>query len=201
LSQTLQSGFRSAGDVEDLALRVTGGGKHKRAGHIFHIDEVHGLAAVTKNDRRLAAGNSFHPAHEDFGVRAMDVHPWAVHVKGPQRDVAQPIHVPKRGQQSFIKNFGGPVDGGVVVGVVILGGRKPFRHPVDRRRRCGRDTSDFRAHRGFQNVERAVGHDLERQPWLLGTLRQPDRCQMKDDVDPFHGPAQRVPVPNIALHQ
>ena len=58
---------------------------------------------------------------------------------------------------------------------------------------------------GFEHIERAIGHHLERQPRHFGTVRQPDRREVEhhvggptlDELDHARvsGPAQSVPFP------
>ena len=45
-------------------------GQHVRAGDVRHMDEVHGLRALTEDHRRLTRLDAFHPADEHLGVLA-----------------------------------------------------------------------------------------------------------------------------------
>ena len=85
--------------------------------------------------------------------------------------------------------------------MVILGRGEAAGHPVDRSRRRSYDPFHACADRRFKNVERPVGHHFERQTWLLGALRQSDRRQVEQEVDPLHGLSESGAIPNVGLNE
>ena len=79
--------------------------------------------------------------------------------------------------------------------------RELFGRAVDRRRRRGDDLADPGETRGVDHVERAVDHDLQREPWLFDAVRQPHRREMEDDVDPARQLFDQRTIPHVAFHE
>ena len=162
-------------------------------------DEVHRLRAVAEDQRRLAGGDALHPADEHLGVDAVDVHPRAVDVEVAQRDVVEAAHRVEAAQQALVEDLGGAVERVVGVGVVVLGGREVLGQAVDRGRRGGDDLADVRVDGRLEHVEGAVDEHLEREPRLLGALRDAQRGLVEDDVDAARELAHERAVADVAL--
>ena len=147
LGELEQAGLRAAGDVEDRVGHVALGGEEVRARDVADVDEVHRLRAVAEDQRRLAGRDPLHPAHEDLGVEAVDVHARAVDVEVAQRDVVEPVHRVQAAQQALVEGLRRAVERVVGVRVVLLGGRELLGEAVDRGRRGRDDLADARAPR------------------------------------------------------
>ena len=72
-----------------------------RLGHVADVDEIHGLAAVAEDDRRQAGVDPLHPADQDLGVLAVQVHPRPVDVEVAQRHVVEAVHVVEGAQHAL----------------------------------------------------------------------------------------------------
>src|SRR6185503_18405161 len=53
--------------------------------------------------------------------------------------------------------------------------------------------------RRFEDVERAVDHDLERTTGLFDALSDANACLMKDQVDAVHGLSHERAIPDVAF--
>ena len=85
--------------------------------------------------------------------------------------------------------------------MVVLGGRERLGQPVDRRRRGGDHLADAGRDGRLDHVEGAVDQHLEREPRLLGALRDADGGLVEDHVDARHEAADTAPVADVALDQ
>src|SRR4051812_3789156 len=92
LREAAQAGLLAARDVEDPVSERRLHRQDVRVRDVGDEDEVHGLAAVTEDQRRLAVGDALHPSHEDLRVDAVDVHTRPVDVEVAQRDVVERLH-------------------------------------------------------------------------------------------------------------
>ena len=91
----------------------------------------------------LPLGDPLHPADQDLGVGAVDVHPRPVDVEVAERDVVEAAHRVVAAQQALVEGLGGAVEGVVGVGVMQLVGRELVRRgrrrtPTRRRPACAR---------------------------------------------------------------
>ena len=121
--------------------RTRGRGQQVCPGNVDRIDEIHGLGAVAKDQRRLAIGNPLHPPDQYLRVEAVDVHAWPVDIERPKRDVVEAIHGPEAAQHSLVERLCRPIKGVVVV-VMVFRRRKLLRQPVDGGGRGGHDLVD-----------------------------------------------------------
>ena len=137
LGEVAQARLDLAGDVVDALGDIAAGGENVGARDVLGVDEVHRLAAVAEDQRRLAVGDALHPAHQHLGVQAVHVHARPVDVEVPQRHVVQAVHRVEAAQHALVEALRGAVESVVVVMVVALVGRELLGHAVDRRRRRG----------------------------------------------------------------
>ncbi len=197
--QTVETRLGLARDVEhlvgDVALRREQVGPRD----VVDVDEVHRLAAVAEDQRRLARGDALHPAHEHLGVDAVDVHPRSVHVEVAQGHVVEAVHRVVAAEGALEEHLQRAVQRGVRVGVVVFLGGEVGGLAVDRGRRRGDDLVDLACDRGVEHVHRAAAQDVEREARILGALGDADRGLVEHDVDAAGGVHHHRRVAEIAF--
>ncbi len=201
VGQAPQRDLAGAGDVVDPVGDGGGGGQQVGPGDVLGVDEVHRLGPVAEDQRRLSGGDPLHPADEHLGVPAVHVHPGPVHVEVAQRDVVQAGHGVEGAQQALVEDLGRPVQGVVVVRVVVLGRREDLGEAVDGGGGRGDHLADADLGGRLDHVEGAVHHDLQGEPGLGGALGDPDRGQVEEQVGArVEELAQQGAVADVAVH-
>ena len=105
---------------------------------------------------RLSGSDALHPADQDLGISAKNIHARPVDIEVSQGDVIQPGHIVKAAQQSFVEDFGGAVQGAVAVGVMVFGGGEFAGQAVHGCAGGGNDAADFCLQGGLEHVVRDV---------------------------------------------
>src|SRR5439155_9936058 len=104
-SEIVEAGFHTAGNIENFIRDARFCSKNIRARNILNVDEIHGLFTITQNERGLTSRNALHPANQNLGIRAIDVHARPVNVKVPESDVAETVHFVEAAEQAFVENL------------------------------------------------------------------------------------------------
>src|SRR5439155_12658954 len=181
----LQCRLYSGRHVADDVGGVTRRGEEIGAGDIIDEYEVHGMASIAIDERRLPAYDALHPSHEDLYMGASYVHAWTVDIEIAERDVVEAIFVVEAPKQAFFEHLGCAVQGSTAVRMMILTRRESLGHPVHRSRRRGDDLGYSGSLRGLDNVERPIDHDFKREPRIPCTVGKPYRGLMEHNIDPL----------------
>ena len=166
-------------DKVDAIMENWYGGQQVGSGNIRDVDKIHRLGAVAKDQRAFAGRDALHPADQDLGIGAKNIHARPVDIEVSQGDVIQPGHIVKTAQQTFVEDFGGAVQGAVAVGVMVFGGGEFAGQAVYGCAGCGNDTANSCLQGGLEHVIRAVHQDLQRQARFFGALGDTDGSLVK----------------------
>ena len=148
--------------------------------------------------RRLTVLEPFHPADEHLGIAAVDVHPRAVDVEVPQADVVRAVHVVVGAEQPFAERLGRPVQGAVVVRVVLLARREHLGHAIDGSRGRHDDLADVRFLALLDEIERRLDHHVECRARLGRTVGDAQRGLVKDRIAARNDVGEQLRIADVA---